>query len=138
MSNYNDLKKYNGQIYTGMPIGSSHNWIYPNGRWHETKLEPDKWEFTFDAIKRRNHSSANNTGAAKGTTYHWYIIADQKATKLDNDSYQTAMNGVKFKLGHKRPHWRTFSYNYDEQLSYREKVIQVLEETLEALKNGKK
>ena len=134
MNNYNELKEYNGQVYTGMLIGSSHNWNYPNGKWHETKLAPDKWKFEFEAIKRRERASPNNTGASKGTTYHWYILADQKATKLDNDSYQTLMNGLKFKIGHKRPHWRSFSYEYDEQLSYREKIIRVLEETLNELK----
>jgi hypothetical protein len=45
------------------------------------------------------------------------------------------MKGVKFKLGHKRPYWRKFSYDYDEQLSYRERVRQVLEEILELI-NG--
>ncbi|MCK5559300.1 MAG: hypothetical protein KAJ51_01860 [Thermoplasmata archaeon] len=138
MNKYDELKEYNGQIYTGMLIGSSHNWNYPNGKWHETKLAPDKWEFKFESIKCRDRTAPNNTGASKGTTYHWYIIADQKATKLDNDSYQTLMNGVKFKIGHKRPHWRNFSYEYDEQLSYREKIIRVLGETLNELKREDK
>jgi hypothetical protein len=46
------------------------------------------------------------------------------------------MNGLKFKIGHKRPHWRSFSYDYEDQLSYKERVIQVLEEMLKALKEG--
>ena len=133
MSQYDKLKQYNGKVYTGMLIGSTHNWLYPNGKWHETKLAPDKWKFTFESVKTRSHSAPENSGAAKGTTYHWYILADQKATKLDNDSYQTIMDGVKVKIGHKRPHWRTFSYNYDEQLSYQERVAQVLKEMLRSL-----
>ncbi|MDP7264064.1 MAG: hypothetical protein QGH39_00715 [Candidatus Thermoplasmatota archaeon] len=32
---YDDLKKYNGQIYTGMLVGASHDWRYPNGSWHK-------------------------------------------------------------------------------------------------------
>ncbi len=136
MNDYDKIKEYNGQIYTGMLIGASHNWTYPNGKWHETKLTPDKWKFKFNALKCRDHLTADNTGAAKGTTYHWYIIADQKATKLDNDSYETSMKGIKFKIGHKRPHWRSFSYEYDDQLPYREKVIRVLEETLNELKTA--
>ena len=136
MSQYDDLKTYNGQVYTGMRIGGSHYWIYPNGKWKETKLQPDKWEFSFDSIKRRNISSGNNTGAAKGTTYHWYIIADQMATKLDNDSYRTTMKGLKFKVGHKRPYWRSFSYDYDDRLSYSKRISQVLEETLQQLKES--
>lgn len=131
MNNYDELKIYNGKIYTGMMIGSSHDWVYNNGSWHETKLAPDKWEFSYDSIKRRTRSAGDNTGASKGTIYHWYIIADQKATKLDNDSYQTKMTGLKFKLGHKRPHWKKFSYDYPEQVSYDERLKQVLEEVLQ-------
>ncbi|WP_455393013.1 hypothetical protein [[Eubacterium] cellulosolvens] len=131
--NYDRLKEYDGKVYTGMRIGGTHNWQYPNGRWLETKVAPDKWEFTFDSLKVRNRLAGENTGAAKGTTYHWYILADQLATKLDNNSYETSMKGVKFKLGHKRPYWRMFSYDYEDQLSYKEMVIQVLEETLRAL-----
>lgn len=134
MKTYDELKKYNGKAYTGMLIGSSHNWLYPNGRWVETKVAPDKWEFSFESIKLRNRHSSVNSGASQGTTYHWYIIADQKATKLDNDSYQTMMTGLKFKIGHRRPYWKKFSYDYDDQLSYREKVVEVLKETLRVLK----
>ncbi len=130
ISEYNEVKKYNGKVYTGMLIGSSHNWLYPDGRWLETKVAPDKWEFSFEAVKRRTRAAGDNTGAAKGTIYHWYIVADQKAVKLDNDSYQTEMSGVKFKIGHKRPYWRRFSYDYEDQLSYNEKVRLVLEEVL--------
>ncbi|UCH88900.1 MAG: hypothetical protein JSV49_11795 [Thermoplasmata archaeon] len=136
MTNYDDIKEYNGKVYTGMRVGGSHSWFYPEGRWNETKVAPDKWEFSFESLKRRNFASGNNTGAKKGTTFHWYIIADQKATKLDNDSYNTEMSGVKFKIGHKRPYWKSFSYDYDDQLSYKDKVIKVLEETLAALKSG--
>ncbi len=46
----------------------------------------------------------------------------------------TSMKGVKFKIGHKRPYWKTFSYNYPEQLSYKERVIKILEEILLELK----
>ena len=135
MSSYDDLKEYKGKVYSGMLIGSSHNWSYPNGKWIETKVAPDKWEFSFESVKKRNRLSRENTGAASGTTFHWYIIADQKATKLNADSYFTSMSGLKFKLGHKRPYWRKFSYDYAEQLSYRERVRQVLEEMLKNIDN---
>ncbi len=139
MSNYDELKLYNGKIYTGMLIGSSHDWVYPEGRWYETKLAPDKWEFSFEAIKKRNRSASENTGAALGTSYHWYIIADQIATKLDHDSYKTIMHGLKFKLGHKRPYWKKFSYEYDGQLSYNKRIIQTLQDILNNMydKNNK-
>jgi hypothetical protein len=133
---YDELKMYNGKVYTGMRIGGSHSWVYPDGKWKESKVAPDKWEFSFESIKKRSFQSSDNKGAAMGTTYHWYIIADQKAQKMDNDSYRTIMNGLKFKIGHKRPHWRSFSYDYKDQLNYKEKVIKVLEETLMELKKG--
>jgi len=138
INRYDELKMYNGKVYTGMLIGRSHDWVYPCGRWKETKVAPDKWEFSFESVKRRTRSARENTGAAKGTTYHWYIIADQKAEKLDNDSYRTLMEGVKFKIGHKRPHWRSFSYDYEDQQPYNQRVKQVLEETLGELNNGNK
>ena len=134
MSSYNDLKEYNGKVYTGMLIGRSHSWVYPEGRWKETKVAPDKWEFSFESIKKRSYQSKDNTGAKRGTMFHWYIIADQKAEKIDNDSYKTSMSGLKFKIGHKRSYWKRFSYDYEDQETYKERVIRALEETLNALK----
>ena len=130
MNQYDEVKLYNGQVYTGMLVGGSHDWLYEDGRWHETKVAPDKWEFSFKSLKHRSHAARENTGAANGTIYHWYIIADQFATKLDSDSYQTKMTGVKFKVGHKRPYWRKFSYDYEDQQTYNERVIQILMEIL--------
>ena len=132
---YDSLKKFNNKIYTGMKIGHSHHWNYTNGKWYETKKEPDKWNFKFESIKTRNNSAPINTGASINTKFHWYIIADQIATKIDNNSYMTSMKGVKFKIGHKRPYWKTFSYNYPNQQGYKEKVIRILERLLFELKN---
>jgi hypothetical protein len=62
-------------------------------------------------------------------------MADQIATKLDANSYMTKLKGVKFKIGHKRPNWKNFSYDYPEQESYKERIIKALEDTLDKLKN---
>ncbi|MFW9998598.1 MAG: hypothetical protein ACFE9Q_01675 [Candidatus Hodarchaeota archaeon] len=132
---YNSFKKFNNKIYTGMRIGNSHHWNYTNGKWYETKKEPDKWNFTFESLKTRINPAPINSGADINTQFHWYIIADQIATKIDNNSYMTSMNGIKFKIGHKRPYWRTFSYNYPNQIGYKEKVIEILERILFELKN---
>ena len=132
---YNSLKKYNNKVYTGMRVGGSHNWNYTNGKWHETKIEPDKWSFKFNSLKTRVNPAPNNTGAGIKTKFHWYIIADQIATKIDSNSYMTSMNGVKFKIGHKRPYWKAFSYNYHKQVPYKERIIKILEEILVELKN---
>lgn len=121
-----------------MKVGGTHEWNYDNGTWVETKLSPDKWKFKFDSVKTRFHPAPNNSGAEKNTKFHWYIIADQIATKLDKDNYMTNMNGLKFKIGHKRPHWNAFTYDYPQQDSYKQRVIKILEETLSKLKNEKK
>ena len=131
---YNSLKVHNKKIYTGMKVGSSHYWNYNSGKWYETKEAPDKWSFQFNSLKTRVNPAPNNTGASLNTKYHWYIIADQIATKRDNDSYMTSMKGVKFKIGHKRPYWKTFSYNYPEQISYKERIIKILEDMLKKLR----
>ncbi len=131
---YNSLKTFKNKVYTGMKIGNSHNWNYTNGKWHETKIAPDRWSFQFDSIKTRVQPAPVNTGASINTKFHWYIIADQIATKADANSYTTLMQGVKFKVGHKRPYWKTFSYNYPEQTSYKQRIISFLEEAIRRLK----
>ena len=132
---YNELKEFNNQTYTGMSIGGTHYWIYNNGKWVEIKQTPDRWKIEFDSLKTRARAAPQNSGAKLQSQFHWFIIADQIATKLDANSYQTSMRGIKFKLGHKRPHWRTFSYNYRDQLGYRERLIQIFENILSQLKN---
>ncbi|MHA2123595.1 MAG: hypothetical protein ACW990_20545 [Promethearchaeota archaeon] len=131
---YNTLKTHDKKIYTGMRVGGSHHWSYNNGRWFETKKAPDQWSFNFESLKTRLNPAPVNTGASIKTQFHWYILADQIATKVDENSYMTSMRGFKFKIGHKRPYWKTFSYNYPEQRSYKDRVIKILEETLNKLK----
>lgn len=133
---YDTYKTYNKKIYTGMRVGGSHSWNYNGGKWFETKETPDKWNFKFDSLKTRVIPAPKNTGASINTKYHWYIIADQIATKIDENFYMTSMNGVKFKIGHKRPYWRNFSYKYPNQISYKERVIKILEEILQELKTS--
>lgn len=131
---YDSLKRYKNTKYSGMRVGGSHNWNYNNGKWHETKEAPDKWSFKFNSIKTRVNPAPTNSGAKINTKFHWYLIADQIATKIDNNSYMTSMNGIKFKIGHKRPYWKTFSYMYPEQVPYKQRIIKILEETLANLK----
>ncbi len=132
---YDKLKEHNGQIYTGMKIGGSHKWHYNNGAWFETKVAPSQWTFNFQSTKTRFHSAPINSGAKLNTKYHWYIIADQIASKLDSNSYITNMKGIKFKIGHKRPNWKKFSYQYPDQESYKERIIKILESVLVRLRN---
>lgn len=133
-SQYNQLKDFNGVKYSGMKIGAKHTWHYDNGIWEETKIAPDKWEIKFKCIKNRFQAAPEYSGASTGSGFHWYIIADQQAIKLDENRYDTIMTGLKYKVGHKRPNWQKWSYKYPEQQSYKEIIIQILENMLDQLK----
>ncbi len=132
---YDDLKEFGGRKYMGMPVGGQHSWIYPNGLWRERKVAPDKWEFTFASLKKREHAAPEGSGAPLDTQYHWYLLAHQRVRKIDEDTYETLMSGVKYKLAHKRPHWRKWSSEYPDQMSERERVMAILEETLVRLRD---
>jgi hypothetical protein len=99
---YDTFKEYNGQRYSGMKIGRSHKWNYDKGVWRETKVTPDRWELTYDVIKRRAGHAPEGSGAKVGTAYHWFILSHQYVEKLNADDYTTSMVGLKFKLAHKR------------------------------------
>lgn len=130
---FDDTKEFNGKKYTGMSVGGEHHWQYPDGVWDERKISPDAWSFKFTSLKQRVKAAPVGSGVPLGTGYHWYIVADQKVEKIDADTYTTVMQGAKFKIGHKRPYWRGFSYSYPGQMSYRQKVIEVLKETIRDL-----
>lgn len=127
---FDDMKIHNGQQYTGMPIGRTHNWDYHNADWMETKIKPDLWRFRFNAVKSRHVPAPEGSGAELQTGYHWLVIADQQVLKTSTDDYQTAMQGIKFKVGHKRPHWKMYSYGYNGQVPYKQKVIEYLTQTI--------
>ncbi len=80
---YNKFKTYNGQYYTGVQIGRGHHWNYDPGDWKETKITPDLWEISYAVTKRRVGKAPEDSGVPVGTQYHWYIIANQTATKLN-------------------------------------------------------
>jgi len=67
---YDDLKEFSGQRYTGMSVGGQHTWIYPNGRWQERKVAPDRWDFTFASMKERERSAPEGSGVPDGTQFH--------------------------------------------------------------------
>jgi hypothetical protein len=99
---YNRYKFYQGKQYTGMAIGRSHKWYYDQGIWLDKKITPEKWLINYEVTKRRAGKAPKGSGVPVGTEYHWYILAHQKVKKLDANSYSTALNGLKFKLAHKR------------------------------------
>src|SRR2546430_16900626 len=118
-----------------MAVGGEHTWLYPNGLWKETKVAPDRWDFTFSAIKERERSAPPGSGVPVGTQYHWYVLADQRVRKIDADSYTTIMSGVKYKIAHKRPHWRKWSSEYPDQKSDPARVGAALDEGLPRLRD---
>lgn len=99
---YDQLKEFRGKRYTGMAVGRSHKWRYDAGEWKERKVTPDRWEFSYEVVKRRAGRAPEGSGAPVGTAYHWYIVADQIVTKLDANSYMTEMVGHKLKVTHRR------------------------------------
>jgi hypothetical protein len=129
---YNELKEFEGKQYTGMKVGGSHKWYYNKGEWKEKKITPDKWEFTYDVIKRRAWNAPEGSGVPVGTEYQWYILAHQNVRKLDANNYTTSMTGLKYKLAHKRAekdNWCTTDY------AQRERLIQILQELIAQLIN---
>jgi hypothetical protein len=112
-------------------IGRGHKWKYDAGDWTETKVTPDKWEFRYNVTKRRRGKAPEGSGVPVGTEYHWYILADQTATKQDANSYTTEMVGLKYKLAHKRADRPAWSASDRAQ---RKRLIQLLEEMIAALK----
>ena len=133
---FDDLKTFRGQVYSGMSVGGMHLWEYPLGVWEECKVAPDHWVFTFKSDKKRARKAPEGSGALPGTEYHWFILAHQRVKKLDADTYATVMEGVKYKVAHKRPHWRHWSTDYPDNEPEREILIRILEEQLFELKNG--
>ena len=136
MKEFDRLKEHNGKKYAGMKVGLSHNWDYPQGTWNETKVAPDLWEFEFDCIKQRHVAAPTGSGAPTDTEYHWFVAADQRVRKVDANAYATMMKGLKLKVGHKRPYWKAFSYEYPEQLSEQECKVQFLSQLITKIQNG--
>lgn len=99
---YNRFKEYKGQQYTGMKIGRSHKWYYDQGVWRERKMAPDEWQIDYQVKKRRAGKAPEGSGVPVGTKYHWFILAHQMVEKLDANTYSTAMEGTKHKIGHMR------------------------------------
>jgi len=66
-----------------------------------------------------------------GTEYHWYILAHQNVRKLDANIYTTSMDGLKYKLAHKRVGINRWSLTENVQ---REQLIKILEDYVVQLK----
>lgn len=129
-ASYNKFKTFGGKQYTGMAIGRSHKWYYDKGTWKEKKITPDMWDIHYAVTKRRAGKAPEGSGAAVGTEYHWYILADQHVKKLDANSYSTELDGLKFKLAHMRVGTEKWS---SSEKARRKKLIKLLQNIIKQL-----
>ena len=127
---YNQFKTFEGQRYTGMKVGGRHKWYYEKGEWKEVKVAPDRWEFAYAVPKRRAGHAPPGSGVPIGTEYHWYILAHQNVRKIDENTYTTAMTGLKYKLAHKRAGGESWSASDRAQ---RRRLIRILQEMIDDL-----
>jgi len=107
------------------------NWKISNTKLLEEGMGPQqKVNLSFE--KTREKPIGPNKGAVIGTKLHWFIIADQIETKLDDNSYKSSIIGIRFRIGRKRPHWELF--NYDPYISKKERIIKILEDYIKKLR----
>lgn len=130
---YDAFKQFEGRRYTGMKVGRGHKWQYDPGIWTEKKITPDKWEIRFSVQKHRRGKAPEGSGVPVGTEYHWYVLAHQTVSKLDANSYQTDLAGVKYKLAHKRADKATWSASERAQCKRLIQILRKMADDLEKL-----
>ncbi|KAL4762101.1 uncharacterized protein BDW70DRAFT_32821 [Aspergillus foveolatus] len=123
---YNALKSYNGKYYSGMAVGGSHTWNYDQGIWKETKEEPDLWRIDYRTNKRRARKAPKGSGAPVGTEYHWLIVGHQYVKKVDANTYETVLEGSKYKLAYKSA--TSNSWSVPTVKKQREREVELLED----------
>jgi hypothetical protein len=134
---YDRVKVAGRRRYTGMAVGRSHHWDYPDGVWVEKKVSPDQWSIRFTSLKRRKGGGAPaGSGAPVGTEYHWFILAHQRARKLDANTYQTDLQGAKHMVAFRQPGWSRWSAQLRGHKSQRQRLERILEAALEAVRRS--
>lgn len=131
---YDDLKDFRGRAYRGMRVGGRHHWEYGGGPWREEKVAPDQWSFDYRSQKRRRRAAPEGSGAPEGAMFHWFLLAHQRVRKVDADTYETFMEGAKWKVGHRGPAARKWSSEHAPQPGARDRVAEILEETARGLR----
>lgn len=135
-TSYDEPKTWHGRSYTGMKVGRTHTWDY-EGRWKERKLGPDLWEVSFRARKTRKGKGApEGTGAPVGTEYLWFFApTSQSARKLDANTYETHMEGLKWKIGFRPATSASWDFQWSKTgQTARQRAIRILTQTLADLK----
>jgi hypothetical protein len=132
---YEDEKSHAGQAYRGMKVGGVHLWTYPEGKWAERKVTPQRWDVAFTSLKRRRRRAPEGSGAEVGSGYHWLIVAHQWVGKLDANTYATHLEGSKHLLSFRKPGWKGWTTQQRGHTSARLKAIAALEELIEELRD---
>lgn len=125
-----------GRAYTGAPVGFVHNWRYDNAFWWEQKSAPDRWDIGFRARKHRLIAAPEGSGAGVGGGYTWLVVGWQRVRKVDANAYDTFLQGVKWKVAHRRPEWRNWSSTYEGQTRARPASIGHLRGFVEELERA--
>ncbi len=127
---FDALKTYAGRTYGGMRIGGRNQWRSPECIGDEQKTGPDDRRPSFRSTKRRTHAAPMGSGAGIWTEYHGFLIAHQHVRKVDADSYETLMQGVKHQVAPRRPYWRRWSCGYPDQEPAQERAARILRDAL--------
>jgi len=101
---YNEFKVFEGKKYTGMRVGGRHKWYYEKGRVEREKGYPGPLGIQLCGTETACRPCPAGSGVPIGTEYHWYILAHQNVRKLDENTYSTAMTGLKYKLARRKRH----------------------------------
>ncbi len=131
---YGDEKEEGGVRYRGMKVGGVHRWSYPDGKWTERKVSPQRWDVAFTSRKVRRNKAPDDSGAEVGSGYHWFIVAHQWAGKMDANTYATHLEGTKHLLSFRKPGWQGWTTQQRGHTSARLRSIMVLEEILAELR----
>src|SRR5207244_4057404 len=93
-------------------------------------------EVDFRATKKRKGRAPEGSGAPVGTDYHWFFApTSQSARKMDANTYETRLEGLKWKLGFRPATSPTFDYEWSRsKATARQRAIRILEQALADLK----
>jgi frataxin-like iron-binding protein CyaY/exonuclease VII small subunit len=134
---YGEAKEFKGRSYHGMKVGGVHHWTYPDGKWTERKVQPDRWDVTYTSLKRRNKKAPRNSGAEVGSGYHWFITAHQWVEKLDANTYATHLEGSKYLVAFKKPDWPVWNTQFrNAKRKAKERTIAALQDAIRRIEEG--
>lgn len=127
-------EKGSDQSQRGTQVGGPQMWSYPDGKWTERKLTPQRWDVAFTSLQRRRRRAPEGSGAEVGSGHHWLVVAHQWAGKMDANTYATHLEGSKHLLGIRKPGWNGWSTQQEGHKSARVRTIAILEELITELR----